>query len=78
MGRESKRLGDVAERRVEPSRAKYGEPLDPDEIKSLANLSPRAAAAYDHLEADSMRRAVDSLTAKLELLQAQLSGASVP
>src|ERR1700680_891371 len=34
----------------------HGEPLDPDEIKAIAGLASAAAAAYDHLEADALRR----------------------
>ncbi len=48
----------------------HGESLDPDEIKAIGNLAPGAAAAYDHLEAESLRR-------RVELLQRQLAEAQI-
>jgi hypothetical protein len=42
-----------------------GEDVDPDEIRSISNLTTQAAAAYDHLEAAMLRRQVDALTKRL-------------
>jgi hypothetical protein len=45
-----------------------GEALDPDEIRSLRLLAVPAAAAYDHLEAESLREQIVNLrTANAEL-----------
>jgi len=49
----------------------HGEPLDPDEIKAIAGLASAAAAAYDHLEADALRREVESLRSQLAEAQIQ-------
>jgi hypothetical protein len=48
----------------------HGEGLDPDEIKAVARLAPGAAAAYDHLEAQSLR-------SRVELLERQLAEARI-
>ena len=51
----------------------HGEGLDPDEIEAIAGLAPGAAAAYDHLEAESMKGAVESITRECELLRTRLA-----
>jgi hypothetical protein len=55
----------------------HGEALDPDEIKALAGLAPGAAAAYDHLEAEAMRRKNELLERKVETMQALLAEAQI-
>lgn len=55
----------------------HGEGLDPDEIKAIASLAPGAAAAYDHLEAEAMRRAVESITRECDSLRTQLAEAQI-
>lgn len=47
----------------------HGEGLDPDEIKALAGLVTGAAAAYDHLEADSLRREYEAMKRRVESLE---------
>jgi hypothetical protein len=51
----------------------HGEALDPDEVKAIAGLATGAAAAYDHLEAEEMRRKVESLEKEMDSMRAQLS-----
>ena len=55
----------------------HGEPLDPDEVKAIAGLAPGAAAAYDHLEAEAMKREVQLFRRKNESLEAQLAEAHI-
>jgi hypothetical protein len=55
----------------------HGEGLDPDEIRTLAGLAPGASAAYDHLDAESMKREVDSIRRENESLQTQLAEAQI-
>jgi len=55
----------------------HGEPLDPDEVKAIAGLAAGAAAAYDHLEAEAMKREVQSFRRKTESLEAQLAEAQI-
>ncbi len=55
----------------------HGEGLDPDEIKAIANLGPGAAAAYDHLNAESMKHKVDSLISENESLRTQMAEAQI-
>lgn len=55
----------------------HGEALDPDEIKAIAGLAPGAAAAYDHLQAESMQRKVDSLENEVESLRIRLAEAQI-
>jgi len=45
-----------------------GEDVDPDEIRSISNLTTQAAAAYDHLEAAALRQQVDTLATRLAAL----------
>lgn len=52
-----------------------GADLDPDEVGSIGNLAVGAAVAYQHLEAESMKRKVDSLMSQNESLRTQLAGA---
>ena len=49
----------------------HGEPLDPDEIKAIAGLASAAAAAYDHLEADALRKEIEILRSQLAEAQIQ-------
>ncbi|HXW76532.1 MAG TPA: hypothetical protein VEJ20_03905 [Candidatus Eremiobacteraceae bacterium] len=49
----------------------HGEPLDPDEIRSIAGLATGAAAAYDHLEAEALRQEVATLRTRLGEAQIQ-------
>jgi hypothetical protein len=53
----------------------HGEGLDPDEIRTIAALAPGAGAAYDHLDAESMKREVESIRREKESLQNQLAEA---
>ena len=50
-----------------------GSGCDPDEIKTIANLVPGAAAAYDYLEAESMKNEVGSMKKEIESLRTQLA-----
>ncbi|MBV8460789.1 MAG: hypothetical protein JOZ28_02985 [Candidatus Eremiobacteraeota bacterium] len=52
---------------------KNGADLDPDEIGAIEKLAPAAAAAYDHLEAEAMRKQVAALQNKVEAMQALLA-----
>ncbi len=56
---------------------RYGEALDPDEVKTIAGLATGAAAAYDHLEAEAMRLENESLLRKNEALEAKLAQAQI-
>lgn len=49
----------------------HGEPLDPDEVKAIGALAAGAAAAYDHLESESMRRRVEQLEGLLSRSRTQ-------
>ena len=51
----------------------HGEPLDPDEIRALNQLPPAAAVAYDHLNAESMRREVEQMRAEVEKLRSTIA-----
>ena len=51
----------------------HGEALDPDEVRAIAGLATGAAAAYDHLEADVLKRTVDTMTSEIESLRRQLA-----
>jgi hypothetical protein len=55
----------------------HGEALDPDEIKAIAGLAPAAATAYDHLEAESVKREVQSIMRENESLRTQLAEAQI-
>ena len=55
----------------------HGEALDPDEIKAIARLAPGAAAAYDHLDAEVMKREVESIRRENESLRTQLAEAQI-
>jgi hypothetical protein len=55
----------------------HGEALDPDEIKAIAGLASGAAAAYDHLEAESAKRNMDSMTREIESLRTQLAESQI-
>jgi hypothetical protein len=55
----------------------HGEGLDPDEIKAIANLASAAAAAYDHLDAEAMKRKVDTMTSEIESLRTELAEARI-
>jgi hypothetical protein len=44
-----------------------GEALDPDEVASIDRLAAGAAAAYDHLEAEALRREIECLRAQVEI-----------
>jgi len=55
----------------------HGEPLDPDEIRVIAGLSPGAAAAYDHLEAERLRNDNESIRRENESLRTQLAEAEI-
>ena len=55
----------------------HGEALDPDEIKAIAGLASGAAAAYDHLEAEAIKREVQLFRRKNESLEAQLAEAHI-
>ncbi len=55
----------------------HGEGLDPDEIKTIAALAPGASAAYDHLDAEAMKREVESIRREMESLQSQLAAAQI-
>ena len=46
-----------------------GETLDPDEREMLCDLATAAAAAYDHLDAEAMRREVAQLRGAVAALR---------
>jgi hypothetical protein len=50
-----------------------GEDFDADELQLLTNCAVAAGAAYDHLEADALRRRVDDLQRMLDSRAARLS-----
>lgn len=56
---------------------KHGEGLDPDEIKALAGLQTGAAAAYDHLDAEALRRENESMKARVGSLEMRLAQANI-
>lgn len=55
----------------------HGESLDPDEIEALAGLQVGAAAAYDHLDAEALRRENASIKARVRLLEARLAQTNI-
>lgn len=52
------------------SATENGEALDPDQRRMLERLATAAAAAYDHLEAESLRRELEALRRDLAALRA--------
>lgn len=55
----------------------HGEGLDPDEIKALAGLQTGAAAAYDHLDAEDLRRENESMKRHVDSLEMRLAQTSI-
>lgn len=55
----------------------HGEALDPDEIRAIAALAAGAAAAYDHLEAEAIKREVEEQKGQIDSLRAQLAAAQI-
>jgi len=55
----------------------HGEGLDPDEIKAIAGLATGAAAAYDHLDAEALRRENEAMKSRVESLETQLAEAQI-
>ena len=55
----------------------HGEGLDPDEIKALAGLQTGAAAAYDHLDAERLRRDNESMKQRVGSLEMRLAQADI-
>lgn len=51
----------------------HGEPLDPDETRALAQLGHAAAIAYDHLEAESMRRELQTMRSEIDALRSVIA-----
>lgn len=49
-----------------------GEDIDPDEIRTLERLAISAAVAYDHIEADQMRRRAAELERELSDIQTEV------
>jgi len=49
----------------------HGEALDPDEVRAIASLATGASAAYDHLEADALRKEVEMLRGVIAEAQIQ-------
>jgi hypothetical protein len=47
----------------------HGEAIDRDEIRAIAQLGPAAAVAYDHLEAEAMRRENELMRKENETLR---------
>lgn len=56
------------------SATENGEALDPDQRRMLERLATAAAAAYDHLEAERLRRELELLRSEIEVLR----GGSMP
>ena len=50
-----------------------GEDLDPDEVKSIVEVSVGAGAAYDHIDAQAYRRENERLSREIEHLRRQLA-----
>lgn len=57
---------------------KTGEDFDADELRLLSNCAVAAGAAYDHLDADALRRRVDELQHTVESLRTNLQTHGVP
>ncbi len=55
----------------------HGEGLDPDEIKALAGLQTGAAAAYDHLDAEALRRENELMKSQVGSLEIRLAQANI-
>ncbi|MBV8594785.1 MAG: hypothetical protein JOZ50_00895 [Candidatus Eremiobacteraeota bacterium] len=55
----------------------HGEPLDPDEIKAIAGLAMGASVAYDHLEAEAMKREVETVRRENESLRSVIAEAQI-
>ena len=55
----------------------HGEPLDPDEIRAIGSLATGAAAAYDHLEAESMSRENEKMRYEVDRLLSILAEAKI-
>jgi hypothetical protein len=53
------------------------QPLKPVGMKAIAGLAPGAAAAYDHLEAEAMKREVESVKSENASLRTQLAEAQI-
>jgi len=51
----------------------HGEALDPDEIRIIAGLAPGAAAAYDHIEAEALRKDNDAMKNEVDSLRTRLA-----
>lgn len=54
-----------------------GTALDPDEIRIIGQVAVGAGAAYDHLEAEAMRRRVEEQEGEIESLRVQLAEAQI-
>ncbi|HXW51374.1 MAG TPA: hypothetical protein VEJ41_05235 [Candidatus Acidoferrales bacterium] len=55
----------------------HGEGLDPDEIRAIAGLATGAAVAYDHLEAEAMKREVEKMRRENESLRSVIAEAQI-
>ncbi len=55
----------------------HGEALDPDEIKIIAGLAAGAAAAYDHIEAEALRKNNEAMKNEVDSLRTQLAEAQI-
>ncbi len=55
----------------------HGETLDPDEIRILGDLANGAAAAYDHLDADALRRENEAMRNEVSSLRVRLAEAEI-
>lgn len=54
-----------------------GADLDPDEVKILGSLATAASLAYDHLEAQDMRRQLEAAQRRIETLSAVLQHTAI-
>lgn len=55
----------------------HGESLDPDEIRAIAGLANGAAAAFDHMDAETMRAENESVKREVTALRMRLAQAEV-
>ncbi|MDQ6781272.1 MAG: hypothetical protein M3Z37_09010, partial [Candidatus Eremiobacteraeota bacterium] len=51
----------------------HGEALDPDEIRIIAGLATSSAAAYDHIEAETLRKENETIRGEVSSLRTQLA-----
>ena len=51
----------------------HGEALDPDEVRIIAGLAAGAAAAYDRIEAEALRKDNEAMKNEVDSLRTRLA-----